>query len=100
MIHVLAIIHAGTNGSEGLQNYEAKVIPILEEHGGRLLSAFKPRGHENSECPDEIHLIEFPSEESFDSYRADPRVQALSEYRRSVISETTVYVSDELVSYS
>jgi uncharacterized protein (DUF1330 family) len=100
MIHVLAIIHAGENGTEELQKYEAQVMPILEKHGGKLLSAFKPRGHENGDSPDEIHLIEFPSQEAFQSYRADPGVAALSECRQSAISETTVYVSEQFVSYA
>ena len=100
MIHVLAIIHARKKGTGALRDYEAKVIPVLEEHGGKLLAAFKPRGHENSEYPDEIHLIEFPSEDAFQSYRADPRVAALSEYRRAAIAETKVFISEEIINYS
>jgi uncharacterized protein (DUF1330 family) len=100
VIHILAMLHAGAEGIESLRDYERKVLPILEEHGGKLLSAFTPRGHDHPECPDEIHLIEFPSDEAFQSYRSDERVAKLSEMRGACISKTVVHVSKEMVSYA
>lgn len=99
MIHVLAMLHAGPEGVEGLRSYETRVIPILRRHGGRLLSAFKPQGNDDPEHPDEVHLIEFPSEDAFQSYRGDPEVTRLSELRAIAISKSTIYVSEELVDY-
>ena len=99
MIHVLAMLHAGNEGIEGLQDYESRVIPIMSAHGGRLLSAFRPKGSEHPEIPDEIHLIEFPSEEAFQAYRSDPEVARLAERRGVVISKTAIYVSEELLDY-
>jgi uncharacterized protein (DUF1330 family) len=98
MIHVLAMITAGEEGVEGLRSYEARVLPIVRSHGGRLLSAFVPRG-DGLNRPDEIHLLEFPSDESFASYRTDPRVQALSVQRARAIASTVVYVSAEIIDY-
>ena len=100
MIHVLAMIHAGAGGIQGIRDYEGSVIPVMRDHGGRLLSAFRPRNREDSDCPDEIHLIEFPSEQAFEAYRSDPHVTALSGLRQSAISRATVFVSEELVAYS
>ena len=100
MIHVLAMLHAGIEGIDGLHDYESRVIPIMRMHGGRILSAFRPRGHEHPECPDEIHLIEFPSDESFQSYRNDPEVARLAEMRGVKISKTTIYVSEGVLDYS
>ena len=100
MIHILAMLHAGLEGVEGLRAYEARVIPIMREHGGRVLSAFKPEGHEHPDCPDEIHLIEFPSDEAFQSYRDDPQITRLAEMRGISISKTSVYLSEELIDYS
>ena len=99
MIHVLAMLHAGIEGIEGLRDYESRVIPIMSMHGGRLLSAFRPNGNEHPEIPDEIHLIEFPSEEAFQSYRSDPEVARLAERRGVAISKTAIYVSQELLDY-
>lgn len=100
MIHILAMLHAGSEGIEGLRDYETRVIPVMKMHGGRLLSAFRPKGHEREECPDEIHLIEFPSDEAFQSYRTDPRVARLAELRGVTISKTEIYVSEELLEYT
>jgi uncharacterized protein (DUF1330 family) len=100
MIHVLAMIHAGAGGIQGVRDYESSVVPVMRDHGGRLLSAFRPRNQGDSDCPGEIHLIEFPSDRAFEAYRSDPRVSALSGVRQRAISRTTVFVSEELVAYS
>ena len=99
MIHVLAMLHAGSEGIEGLQDYESRAIPIMKMHGGRVLSAFRPEGHEHPEIPDEIHLIEFPSEEAFQSFRSDSQVARLAERRALAISKTVIYRSEELLDY-
>lgn len=99
MIHILVMMHAGSDGIASLRDYESKVIPILEEHGGKLLSAFMPRDHERPECADEIHLVEFPSDEAFQSYRTDSRVTGLSQLRGAAISQSTIYVSKAMVEY-
>jgi len=99
MIHILAMIYVGNGGVESLRDYESRVLPVLEEHGGKLLSAFAPQDHEQPDCPDEIHLIAFSSDEAFKSYLADKRVESLSALRRTAISRTTVYVSKELIDY-
>jgi uncharacterized protein (DUF1330 family) len=100
MIHILAMLHAGAGGVKSLRAYERKVMPILEEHGGKLLSAFTPQGHDQPECPDEVHLLEFPSDEAFQSYLSDERVTGLSEMRGVAIAKAVVYVSKEIVSYA
>ena len=99
MIHILAMLHAGSEGIEGLHDYESRVVPIMKMHGGRVLSAFKPKGHEHPEIPDEIHLIEFPSEAAFQSYRSDSEVARLAERRGLAISKTVIYTSEELLDY-
>jgi len=55
-------------GVEAFQRYEAAVLPLLAEHGGRL--ARRLRGDDGAV---EVHLVEFPSAGAFDGYRADPR---------------------------
>ena len=55
-------------GVEAFQRYEAAVLPLLAEHGGRL--ARRLRGDDGAV---EVHLVEFASAGAFDSYRADPR---------------------------
>lgn len=68
-VHVLVLLHVREGCLEGLQYYERAVVPIMGEHEGRLLSAFRPQGGGENGQPDEVHLIEFASESSFDAYR-------------------------------
>jgi uncharacterized protein (DUF1330 family) len=55
-------------GVEAFQRYEAAVLPLLAEHGGRLARRLRTDGGEV-----EVHVVEFASAGAFDSYRADPR---------------------------
>ena len=55
MIHILIMISAGAGGPDAIRQYESKVVPIIREYGGKMLSAFRPLKNP----PDEIHLIEF-----------------------------------------
>ena len=99
MIHVLVMLTAVKDGRRQLYEYESKVVPILEAHGGRILSAFRPALDGETPGPDEIHLIEFPSLESLASYQSDPRVAELASVRNEAIARTQVYVSSEFVPY-
>ena len=95
MIHILVIINAGAGGPKAMRQYESKVVPIMREHGGKLLSAFKPLNNP----PDEIHLIEFPSEEALKRYQQDSRVVELKAEREIAIARTDLYVSSEIINY-
>jgi len=49
--------------------------------------------------PDEIHVIQFPSEQSFAAYKADPRLAQLSGLKQQVIAKMEVYVTSEFYDY-
>ena len=98
VIQVVVLLRAGDLGLAGLRVYERQVLPVLREHGGRLLSAFEPVKNA-PDAPDEIHVLEFPSSEHLQAYRNDPRTEALSALRVTAISATTVYVSKRSVDY-
>jgi len=55
-------------GVEAFRRYEAAVLPLLAEHGGRLARRLR-----TGDGAVEIHLVEFASAGAFDAYRADPR---------------------------
>jgi uncharacterized protein (DUF1330 family) len=55
-------------GVEAFQRYEAAVLPLLGEHGGRLARRLRTGDGEV-----EVHVVEFASTRAFDAYRADPR---------------------------
>jgi hypothetical protein len=55
-------------GVAAFQRYEAAVLPLLADHGGRLTRRLRTGDGEV-----EVHLVEFASAGGLDAYRADPR---------------------------
>jgi len=55
-------------GVDMFERYESLVLPLLDDHGGRLERRLR--------SPDrltEVHIVSFPSREAFAAYREDPR---------------------------
>ena len=84
---------------EALREYERRVIPVLKDYDGTLLSAFAPRKVDGAPGPDEIHLLRFKSEKDFNAYRNDSRVVSLTFERARAIAGAIVYLSDESIDY-
>lgn len=58
--------------------YEDEVLPLLEDHGARVL--YRGRAdHEDPSLPVEIHLLWFPERQAFKSHLADGRRLAAME---------------------
>jgi hypothetical protein len=98
VIQIIALLYAGENGIEGLREFESKVMPILREHKGNLISA---SFNENNtlEEPDEIHVIQFPSIEEFNAYKIDPRVVELSSLKSKMIKKADIYITNKFFRY-
>ena len=56
------------NGVNAFRAYEDQVLPLLNEHGGRLQRRLR-----NELGTLELHIISFPSDVAFQNYRTDPR---------------------------
>ncbi len=56
------------------QAYEAAVLPLLPEHGGRL-----ERRLRSDDGTVEVHIIRFAPAAGFESFRADPRRVAVAD---------------------
>ena len=60
-------------GLASFLDYEARVLPILGEHGGTLQRRLRSAGGST-----EIHLVHFDTRAGFESFRDDPRRAAAS----------------------
>lgn len=75
--------------------YEDRVLPLLADHGARLLFRGR-RTADDPELPLEVHLTRFPHRRAFDAYMADVRRLALLDEfgdvftRKQVIEVETV----------
>ena len=56
------------NGVEAFRAYEDQVLPLLNEHGGRLQRRLR-----DELGTVELHIVSFPSDLAFQNYRSDPR---------------------------
>lgn len=98
MIQIIALIYAGKRGLEGLREFESKAISILREHSGILVSA-STSSPSISSGPDEVHVIQFPSNEDFDAYKRDVRLVELSGLRQEVIRKIELHITNEFHVY-
>ncbi len=67
--------------------YERRVMEILRGHGGELLHALIADDAAAAGF-DELHVLTFPDQQAFESFRSDPRRDALSAQRNACIAET------------
>ncbi len=69
------------------EEFERAAARIMARHGGRMESVVRcPEG----DGPFEVHVVSFPDEAAFQSYRDDPRLQDLQPLRERAISRTEV----------
>jgi uncharacterized protein (DUF1330 family) len=73
--------------------YEAKVLPLVEKHGGRL--ELRVRALDGRS---ETHLLYFPDAKAAEDYRADPaRIAVLGEWEacgaKAVVQDVEAVVS-------
>ena len=57
--------------------YEDAVLPLLTDHGSRVLARGRALPGQDPSLPHEVHLIWFPDRDALDSYMEDPRRHAL-----------------------
>jgi hypothetical protein len=77
-------------GIADFQGYEARVLPLLAEHGGVL-----ERRLRNGDGTLEMHVLRFASRAGLEAYRADARrQQAAPQLERSGAAMEVVEVTD------
>ncbi len=99
MIHVVALLRARAGDLAALRDYEALVLPMIAEYGGRLVSAFRPEADDNVQVPDEVHILQFPSRDELRAYREDSRHADLNLLRTRAGERTLVLVPAEVIDY-
>ena len=90
---VLLFVHPGHE--EEFERYEANAARIMKRYGGSIERRVRfPRGGGDDQ-PDELHLVDFPSDEAFERYRGDPELVALAEARARAVRRTIVWRARE-----
>lgn len=98
MIEIIALLEV--NDKASFKEFESKAIKIMEKYNGKVISAFRPDEKESTlKNIFEVHYLEFPDIDAFNSYKADPDHNKLKDLRSLAISKTSVIVSGEKIVY-
>ncbi len=68
MILLAIVARVPAEGVTRYQAYEARVLPLLAEHGGRLERRLRTRDEQV-----EVHIVSFESAEALSAYVGDPQ---------------------------
>lgn len=88
-IVLCCLLWAREGEAAGLSAYEDRVLALVPDHGGEVLSRAASDGAESR--PHEIQLYRFPTQAALDSYIADPSRLALSNDRDQAIARTELF---------
>ena len=77
-----------------LVEYEDRVLPLLAEYDARVIQ--RVRSQDSGDGPLEVHILEFPSEDAFDGYLADPVRASWSELRDGAVARADVLRVDDV----
>lgn len=97
MVYVLVEIEV--LNFQALQQFESRAAAIMNKYSGKILAAFETERQAN-DSGKEIHLLSFPSQDNFVSYRNDPELAALGNLRASAISNTQITLSTAIKNYT
>lgn len=89
-------IHPGQEAE--FEAFEQEAAAIMGNHGGRIDRAVRIRA-EAGESPYEVHVVVFPSESAFESYRADPKTQNLMHRWSLIIAKTSIMTGQSVGPY-
>ena len=91
---VLLFLHADRQAEFEL--FESTAAQIMKRHGGRIERRIRcAHAADDASCPDEVHVVTFPTDAAFERYRDDPELLALAPLRASAIRQTIVWSGAE-----
>ncbi len=92
MLHLTQLVFVHPGKEAGLIAFEAAVIPLMAEHGGRMLYRIRPDREAfidpEGEVPYEVHVITFPGEEDLQRFLSDERRGALLHMKAEAVRST------------
>jgi uncharacterized protein (DUF1330 family) len=90
-LYLTVLLYLKDGKRQQFYNYERSVKPLIENYDGRFEKVIKPtQVIGNFPMPDEIHILSFPSEGSFQSYREDPNLPEIAHLRDESVEETII----------
>lgn len=92
MIYIAQLIYLQPGKEKEFLKFESKVIPLMKEHGGKIIQRIRPNeqafieGEEKK--PYEIHIVTFPDYDALEAYGDDPKRTKYLKLREASIEST------------
>ncbi|TWD82816.1 hypothetical protein FB561_3959 [Kribbella amoyensis] len=93
-IQLCCLLWARDGEEAGLTAYEDKVLALVPEHGGAVVSRARSTGADGQ--AHEVQLFRFRDQAALDGFLQDPRRLALTDERDRVIARTELFAVEFL----
>ena len=90
-------LHPGREAEFG--QFEAAAAKIMQRYDGTIERRIGIAPSSGENLPYEVHVLSFPDEWSFQTYRTDPDLEGLRDLRALAIRETVLWFGTELPAY-
>jgi uncharacterized protein (DUF1330 family) len=81
------------------ESFETQAAEIMIRFGGRIERRIGCSSKDEPSVPDELHLVTFPDEDSYNHYRESSELKALASRRAVAIRKTVVWRGAELPAF-
>jgi uncharacterized protein (DUF1330 family) len=81
------------------ESFETQAAEIMSRFGGKIERRIGCSNKDDASALDEVHLVTFPDEDSYDRYRESPEIKALASLRAVAVRKTVVWRGTELPAF-
>jgi uncharacterized protein (DUF1330 family) len=99
---VILIVHLWlkTPDVAAFEAFERKAAAVMARHGGRIERVLRTgKENDDSDPPFEVHIVRFPDEKAFRTYRDDPQTLRLAPLRNEIIARTLIWKGSDVEPY-
>ncbi|MEW6687595.1 MAG: hypothetical protein AB1452_00760 [Pseudomonadota bacterium] len=97
---LVAILTVRREAIDKFRAFEAHAAEVMKRHGGRIERTIVVDPDDSPGLMREIHVVTFPSEETFAAYRKDARLAELAHLRDQSVVHTELFVGQDGPSYA
>ncbi len=81
------------------ESFETQASEIMGRFRAKIERRIGSSNKDDPSAPDEVHLVTFPDEDSYDRYRESSEIKALASLRAVAIRKTVVWRGTELPAF-
>ena len=79
------------------EDFERQAAGIMGRYGGKIEREIRLAGDERADTFRDVHIVSFPDAASFEAYRQDAGLAALSTLRERAVVSTEILIGRDIV---